>query len=131
MNDAPLISILTFFPLVGALIVGLLRSNDTARVRAMALAISLVTLAPIFFLGLNFETQSVRDSLQFVERHDWIPTLGVEYFVGVDGLGLLMILLTGIVTPMAILASTGVERKPRLYFRSMNSELYSTARRLI
>ncbi len=127
MNDAPLISILTFFPLVGALIVGLLRSNDTARVRAMALAISLVTLAPIFFLGLNFETQSVRDSLQFVERHDWIPTLGVEYFVGVDGLGLLMILLTGIVTPMAILASTGVERKPRLYFAlilSLQAGLY-------
>ena len=116
MNDAPLISILTFFPLVGALIVGLLRSQDAARVRAMAFAVSLVTLFPIAFIWLNFEAHSAGDSLQFVERHDWIPSLGVEYFVGVDGLGLLMILLTGIVVPMAIQASAGVKRNPQLYF---------------
>ena len=45
--------------------------------------------------------------LQFVERADWIPTLGVQYFVGVDGLGLLMVLLTAIVVPMALLACRG------------------------
>src|SRR5205823_14982545 len=43
--------------------------------------------------------------LQFVERHLWIPSLGIEYFVGVDGLSLLMILLSAIVVPMAMLAS--------------------------
>ena len=116
MNDAPLISILTFFPLAGALVVGALRSNDAGRVRALAFVISLVTILPIALMWLSFEAYSVNDSVQFVERHDWIPTLGVEYFVGIDGLGLLMILLTGIVTPMAIQASAGVERNPRLYF---------------
>ncbi len=116
MNDAPLISILTFFPLVGAIVIAALRSNDAARVRALAFAISAVTLLPVVFMAVNFETRSVENSLQFVERHDWIPTLGVQYFVGVDGLGLLMILLSGIVAPMAILCSAGVERQPRLYF---------------
>ena len=49
--------------------------------------------------------------LQFAERHDWIPSLGVQYFVGVDGLGLLMVLLSAILVPMAMLASWKMEEQ--------------------
>jgi NADH-quinone oxidoreductase subunit M len=53
---------------------------------------------------------------QFGERHHWIPDLGVEYRVAVDGLGLLMVLLTAIITPMSILASWRNEDRPHIYF---------------
>ena len=59
---------------------------------------------------------SASGGLQFQERHAWIPALGVEYRVGVDGLGLLMVLLSAIVVPMAMLASWNIEERVPLYF---------------
>ncbi len=59
---------------------------------------------------------SASGDLQFQERHAWIPTLGVDYRVGVDGLGLLMLLLSAIVVPMAMLASWQIEDRVPLYF---------------
>ena len=54
--------------------------------------------------------------MQFQERHTWIPSLNVEYRLGVDGLGLLMVLLSAIVVPMAIAASWRVKERVPLYF---------------
>jgi NADH-quinone oxidoreductase subunit M len=54
-------------------------------------------------------------SVQLVERHDWVPVSGIEYFVGVDGLGLLMVLLTAVVVPMSLLAGWGREGPGGLY----------------
>lgn len=116
MNETPLISILTFFPLLGALALALAPTKDGARLRGLAFGISAATLLPVGLLWLTFDSNAVAGSLQFVERHEWIPTLNVQYFVGVDGLGLLMVLLTAIVTPMAILSSSGVSQNSRLYF---------------
>jgi NADH-quinone oxidoreductase subunit M len=59
---------------------------------------------------------SASGDLQFHERHRWIPALGVEYRVGVDGLGLLMVLLSAIVVPMAMLASWNIEERVPIYF---------------
>ena len=52
---------------------------------------------------------------QFGEQHDWIPKLGVQYRLGVDGLGMLMVLLTAIITPMAMLASWRNDDRANLY----------------
>jgi NADH-quinone oxidoreductase subunit M len=57
--------------------------------------------------------------LQFVEKHSWIPSLGVDYFLGADGLSLLMILLTALVVPGAILAAWKTETRVPLYFSLM------------
>src|SRR5665811_2193999 len=46
-----------------------------------------------------------RADFQFVERHDWIPSFGVQYFVGVDGISLFLLVLTGVLTPVALLSS--------------------------
>ena len=56
--------------------------------------------------GLQFEPQ----------RINWIPTLSVEYHVGVDGLGLLMLLLTAAIVPMSMLASWKIEERVPIYF---------------
>jgi NADH-quinone oxidoreductase subunit M len=54
--------------------------------------------------------------LQFQERHSWIPALGAEYRVGVDGLGILMLLLTSIVVPIGVAASWQIEERVPLYY---------------
>src|SRR6266542_963740 len=114
MNGFPSITVLTFAPLLGGLIVVALNGERKDLARGLALASSLLSLALSILIWKNFDSTSTE--LQFVERHPWIPTLGIEYFVAVDGISLLLILLSAIVVPMALLASWTVEEKAPLYF---------------
>ena len=104
MNGFPWLTTLTFTPLVGGLL--LLGLEKKGLTRWLALGFNLASLTLAVLIWRNFDPGSTE--LQFVKQHDWIPTLGVQYFVGVDGLSLLMILLTAIVVPMAVLASWGL-----------------------
>ena len=114
MSHSHIISLITFLPLVGGLVL-LAMGRPSARIaRGVALLFSLAGLVVAAFLWTRFDP-TVTD-LQFVERYSWIPSIGVQYFVGIDGLSLLMVLLTAIVTPMAILASEPVGDRPNLYF---------------
>jgi len=113
MNDFPLITVLTATPLVGAVLLLRAKAGNERLARQMALAFSLVGLFWAVLLWANFDPSAT--GLQFAEHHAWIPTLGAEYFVGVDGLGLLMVMLTAIVTPIAILASWRIEDKASVY----------------
>ena len=106
MSELPVLTMLTLLPIVGGIIV--LGLEDKQRARQFALGSSFLTLVLALMLWKFFDASS--GGLQFVEKHDWIPSLGVQYFLGVDGLGLLMVLLTAIVTPMAILASWNIRR---------------------
>lgn len=101
MNSLPMLTIITLLPLIGGIIVVGLQDKQLAR--RLALGFSFLSLLLALVLWKSFDTTS--GGLQFVQKRDWIPALGVSYFVGVDGLGLLMVLLAAIVTPMAILAS--------------------------
>ena len=113
MNEFPFITILTLVPLVGAvMVVGLGENKKFAR--NLAFAFSLVTLGLALVLWHQFD--SAPGGMPIQERHEWIKSLGVEYHVGVDGLGLLMVLLAAIVTPMAMLASWKIEDRTSLYF---------------
>jgi len=114
MNTFPIITVLTFLPFVGALVLALGRSGDKTLARRMALTTALVALALVFLLWRSVDVTSGGYSVE--ERHPWIPSLGVEYRVGVDGLGLMMVLLTAIITPLAMLASWRNEDRPHLYY---------------
>jgi len=113
VNQLPLITLLTFTPVVGALLLLAFGRNQERRARCFAFGVSLVSLALVIVLWKTFDASSGR--LQFEERHAWIPALGVEYRVAVDGLGLLMLLLTALLTPMSMLASWRNEERPSLY----------------
>ncbi len=113
MSSFPWISTLTVLPLAGAMILLALGRNK-AMARWTALAFSLIALLFTLILWHNFN--SAADGFQFQEIHSWIPSLNVDYRVGVDGLGLLMLLLTAIVVPISIFASWHVENKVGLYF---------------
>ena len=114
MNGIPLITALTFTPLIGAVVLAAMNFQNKELVRRLALGFGIVSRLTAGLVWKLFDPASVE--LQFVERHAWIPTLGVDYFVGVDGLGLLLVLLTAIVTPMAILVSWKIEKNVSIYF---------------
>ena len=98
----PILSVLVFGPVAGALLLALLPQASVRLVRGLSLA---VTLA-VFALSLGLWTGFVpRAGFQFVERLSWIPALGAEYHLGVDGLSLLLVLLTALLGPVVVLFS--------------------------
>ena len=121
MNGFPILTIITLLPLVtGIVVAGLRRQERLAR--QVALGSSLLSLG--LALGLWKVFNAASGELQFVEKHEWIATLGVNYFVGVDGLGLLLVMLTAVVTPMAMLASWHWgETNSTLYLSKMSEEV--------
>jgi NADH-quinone oxidoreductase subunit M len=101
--NLPWLTILILVPLFGGIIVAGLGAEQRRLARGLALAFSLVGLTGALCLWQHFN--AVSGDLQFVEKYDWVPSLGIQYFLGVDGLGLLMVMLTAIVVPLSILAS--------------------------
>jgi len=114
MSIFPLISCLTIVPLLGAAATLALGSKDKKMARGLALAFALLALAMTLVLWHRFNP--ARGDLQFEEVHAWIPVLGVQYHVGIDGLGLLMLLLSAIVVPMAMAASWQIQERVSLHF---------------
>jgi NADH-quinone oxidoreductase subunit M len=108
----PLLTYLTLAPLFGGIVVLLVGSNDRVA-RKFAIVFSFVPLALVALAWRNFDMTS--SALQFREVHAWIPTLGVEYNLGIDGLGLVMILLTATVVPFATIATTHINNA-KLYY---------------
>jgi len=111
VNGLAILTLLTLLPIIGGIIVIGLQDKQLAR--RFALGSSFLSLG--LALGLWKSFDAANGALQFVERADWIPSLGVQYFVGVDGLGLLMVLLASIVVPMALLVSDRVTDRVPLY----------------
>ena len=103
MNTLPWLTILILVPLFGGIIVAGLGAEQKRLARGLTLFFSLVALTEALCLWKHFDASS--GDLQYVEKHEWVKSLGIQYFLGVDGLGLLMVLLTAIVTPLAVLAS--------------------------
>jgi len=91
--------------------------------RPIALIFNAITATLVFMLWRNFDANAT--GLQMVERHVWIPAIGAEYLVGIDGLSLLLVLLTSIIIPFAFL----VQRMDRGFCALMlvtQSALYGT-----
>jgi len=109
MNGIPVLTLLTVLPLVGAAIA--LVSGKHARMVALATSIACLALALVVWTHLNAD-----GTMSLIERASWAPSLGIEYHLGVDGLGALMLVLSSIVTLMSVDAAHRVRRQPGLYF---------------
>jgi NADH-quinone oxidoreductase subunit M len=101
MKDS--LTILTFLPLAGAVMIAFLPRESPRAIRWTALIFSLAEFAVTVALFLNFSPD--QPGMQFSEHHPWITTPPISYHIGVDGLSVLLVLLTGFLTPFAILAS--------------------------
>jgi NADH-quinone oxidoreductase subunit M len=114
MSGLPLITLLTLLPLVGGIIVLGLGREQKALARGLTLGCSFASLLLVLLLWRRFDPSN--GGLQFEEIHAWIPSLAVQYHVGVDGISLPMLLLTGLLVPMALLASWRIEERVPIYF---------------
>jgi NADH-quinone oxidoreductase subunit M len=104
VNGFPLLTVAVLLPVVGALVVAALPKGGRADLpKLVALAFSLVTLVVVAVVAVGFDAGGAR--YQFVEEHQWIRAFGAHYALGVDGIGLTLVLLTAILSPVVILAS--------------------------
>jgi NADH-quinone oxidoreductase subunit M len=106
MSDWPILSIITFLPLVGALFILLIRgdeANVARNSRWVALWTSGFTFLASLMLWVNFDASTA--DFQFVEKADWIPGLNISYHMGVDGISMLFVILSTFLTPICILSA--------------------------
>ena len=106
-----MITALTLAPVVAALLILALPER---RARAVALAGALVSLALAVWMLVQFDITVA--GLQFSEKVAWIPSLSVDYFVGLDGTNALVLLLSALLAPIVVLASWQHTDRPRTYF---------------
>jgi len=98
----PILSVATFLPTVGALLIWLLVKNEN-MVRWSALAVSIATF--IVTLPLIFSFDRTTSHMQFEEFHHWIPAFNINYQLGVDGISMPFIVLTGLLIVICIISA--------------------------
>src|SRR5438309_9357504 len=115
-----LLSAVTFLPGAGGLALLLIPERRRGVARVAALAVSLVTFALSLPLYFGFDRDN--PGYQFEEYRMWMPTLGVSYHLGIDGISLLLVLLTTFLTPLALpSASSGIEDRVQRFVAPMRS----------
>jgi NADH-quinone oxidoreductase subunit M len=109
-----LLTYVIFLPLVGVLILSALRRENVVVIKAFGLIVSIATFILSFFLYFNYD--ATNPAFQFVHKVPWIPSLNISYNVGIDGLSLLLVLLTTFLTPIALLSSwNSIQKKVKEY----------------
>jgi NADH-quinone oxidoreductase subunit M len=108
-----LLSLITFFPLVGALAIAALNKEAKGNARWIALYMTLFTLGASIYLWANFD--QANPGFQFVEEMDWLGG-SIRYKMGVDGISVLFVVLTAFLMPLCILASwTSIDERVKEY----------------
>ncbi|MEN6571499.1 MAG: NADH-quinone oxidoreductase subunit M [Anaerolineaceae bacterium] len=110
----PTLSLLIFTPVVAGVLLLLYPAQKRTLIRVTALVSALITLALSVFLFFRYDT--IAAGYQFMEKLDWLPSLGISYFVGIDGIGAAMELMAGLVVLSGVLVSWNVEDRPREFF---------------
>src|SRR5215216_4503135 len=126
---AGLVTSIILIPLLGAVVVCVWPRGTAGRLRhgrPIALIFNIISAGCALALWRTFDAGA--SGLQFVERHEWIPAINAEYLVGVDGLSLLLVLLTSLIVPFALLAQSVPDRSRAFYaiMLVMQSALYGT-----
>jgi NADH-quinone oxidoreductase subunit M len=111
--DRYLLSITTFLPLLGGLLVLLIPKGQERLMRQVALIASILAFLVSLWLLLPFEIG--KSTMQLVERYLWIPGIGANYHMGADGLSLPLIILTTLLTVLSIVYSWKIEMRPKEY----------------
>ncbi|HWR58868.1 MAG TPA: NADH-quinone oxidoreductase subunit M [Thermodesulfovibrionales bacterium] len=99
----PVLSTLIFLPFIGAVIILLLSRKQESLIKAVSLLVSLVAFVLSIPLFTDFDKTT--HLMQFVEKHPWIPSWNVNYSLGIDGISVLFILLSTLVTILCVLIS--------------------------
>src|SRR5262249_25490482 len=109
-----ILTAMIFTPLLGAVVVLCLPKDNHALIKWVSVA---ATVPPLFLglqLFVNFDRST--PAMQNVVRMDWIPAFHIQYFIGVDGISITMVLLTALLSFLCIFASWGIDRAVKAYF---------------
>jgi NADH-quinone oxidoreductase subunit M len=98
-----LLSLTIFFPLLGVFLLMFMQKASPSIVKGVGVGITAVTFAISMFLWLGFDANNA--GFQFIEKIAWIPTLNVSYHVGLDGMSVLLVMLTTFLTPLALIGT--------------------------
>lgn len=110
----PLLSILTLLPLIMGVVLLLLPAGRRNLIRGLALGTSFLTLLISTIIFFIYDSSAA--GFQFVERLEWLPALGISYHMGVDGIGVAMELMAGLVVCSGVMVSWKVNDRPREFF---------------
>src|SRR5581483_11089099 len=109
-----ILSIVLFTPLAGLLVLLFIPAANARAIRLWANIVSLLGFVVSLPLVFHFDTGK---DFQFVEKANWIPSIGASYHIGIDGLGLLLVMLTTVVGFLAILCSwTAIQERLKEYY---------------
>ena len=108
-----MLTFIVFLPLVGAAICALLPKDRPTWPRWVALAVTTVDLALVAWVVSRFQ---IGAGHQFAEKFAWVPAVDINYSLAVDGLSLPMLVLSALLTFLAVIASFKIESKPKFYF---------------
>ncbi len=111
MIDWPILSLVTFLPLVGVVFLLLVRGDPdivARNSRYVALWASLTTFVVSLLLWYHFDNSAV--CFQYVERHPWMPSFGIDYHMGVDGISVFFVILSTFLTPWCAAGMAAIAR---------------------
>ncbi len=115
MSNWPLLSVLIWLPIIGGILILALRDARIARWAALAVALATFVLSVPLWTGFDRGT----DALQFVEQHPWIPAFKIGYNLGVDGIAVALIVLTTLVTVLALIGAwSAIQKRVNQYVAS-------------
>src|SRR6201991_353215 len=114
--DHSILTIITFVPLAGAIVLALLPDRDRIQ-QWGALAVTLITFFLTLHLPFRFDYTAPSDTFQFQQNLSWINSPSIRYHVGVDGLSMWLIVLTGLLAPLGVLISwNAIGNRRRLFY---------------
>ncbi len=128
MDGFPILSLITFIPIVGMIIILLLPSTSKQQIKVTALIMTLiqVVLAIILLSNFNYTAGGIYEesSFQFIDKfrwievptNTWIGTIKIDYFLGVDGLSMPMVILTALISCIALISSWKIDKAVKGYF---------------
>lgn len=112
-----MLTALIFIPLIGALVTLLLPKDKPGTIKGFALIVSLIPLALLFVIWGAFDPSN--PAMQLVQQVQWIPSIGAEYHVGVDGISFPLLWVTALVSVLAIVASWNIDHRVKEFYAWM------------
>lgn len=112
--DFPILSVMIFTPLIGMLVVMLMNKEKTELIKYTSVAVSIIPLILSVMLWFGYDSSTA--AMQFTERYEWIPSLSIQYFLGVDGLSVPMLFLTALLSTISLIVSFHITNRVKEYF---------------
>ncbi|MDO9085356.1 MAG: NADH-quinone oxidoreductase subunit M [Anaerolineaceae bacterium] len=110
----PILSVTIFIPLIAGLIILFFGRQKQSWIRPIALVASALVLLLTLILWASYSIEKA--GYQFIEYIPWLPDLGISYHLGVDGIGIAMLVLTGLVVFTGVLVSWNIDNRPNEFF---------------